>query len=476
MADTFFFYDLETSGFSPRTDRIMQFAGQRTDLDLKPIGKPFEFLIKLTPDVLPAPDAVLLTGITPQKTIKLGLTEAEFLKIFYKQIVQPNTIFVGFNNIRFDDEFMRFTNYRNFYDAYEWQWKDNCSRFDTLDLIRMTRALRPSGINWPFAPDGKPANRLEYLTSVNKINHDGAHDALVDVNATISMAQLIKTKQPELFNYLLKMRDKKNVAELIESNKPFVYTSGHYPSSELHTSVVVKLTKLPKENSAVVYNLREDPTPFLKMTIDELIEAWKYDTELKATRLPLKTLKYNRAPAIAPIGVIDEEAKKRLDIDMAKIYKHLEILKKDQQVFSEKMLKVIERLSQIRQNQASLVDDQLTVDERLYDGFLSNLDKPVMESVRTSPPNKLNSLGASLKDDRLKSLLPLYKARNYPSSLDKSELNAWQDFCNKRLASKDRLSLFFGKLDELAKTTKDAKSKHLIEDLRHYGESLEVNT
>src|SRR3954470_6206854 len=106
MAASFFFYDLETSGFNPRSARIMQFAGQRTDMDLNPIGEPANVLIKLTPDVLPSPDAILVTGITPQMSLSDGITEAEFLKFFYGEVARPETIFLGFNSIRFDDEFM----------------------------------------------------------------------------------------------------------------------------------------------------------------------------------------------------------------------------------------------------------------------------------------------------------------------------------------------------------------------------------
>src|SRR3954471_22094426 len=117
-AMTFYFYDLETSGISPRRDRVMQFAGQRTDTDLEPIGEPDNFLVKLSPDTLPQPEAILVTGITPQKTIAEGITEAEFLKIFSEKVSTPDTMIIGFNNIRFDDEFMRFMLWRNFYDAY----------------------------------------------------------------------------------------------------------------------------------------------------------------------------------------------------------------------------------------------------------------------------------------------------------------------------------------------------------------------
>src|ERR1035437_1897167 len=111
---TFYFYDLETSGFSPRTARVMQFAGQRTDMYLKPVGEPDNILVKMTSDVLPEPDAVLVHGITPQQTISEGVSEIDFVKYLTSQVFIPDTITVGYNSIRFDDEFMRFTFWRNF--------------------------------------------------------------------------------------------------------------------------------------------------------------------------------------------------------------------------------------------------------------------------------------------------------------------------------------------------------------------------
>ena len=187
----FYFYDLETSGLDPRYDRIMQFAGQRTDLDLNPIGDPDNFFIKISEDTLPSPDALMVTGITPQITLDEGLTEAEAAKKIYNEIFTPDTTIVGFNNVRFDDEFIRHLMWRNFYDPYEWSWKDGRSRWDLLDVVRMTRALRPDGINWPFDKDNKPTNRLELITSLNGLNHYKAHDALSDVMALIDVAKLI---------------------------------------------------------------------------------------------------------------------------------------------------------------------------------------------------------------------------------------------------------------------------------------------
>lgn len=477
MAASFFFYDLETSGFDSRAARVMQFAGQRTDLELKPVGEPVNVLIKLTPDVLPSPEAVLVTGITPQQTLADGLTEAEFLKLFYEQVVQPDTIFVGFNNIRFDDEFMRFLNYRNFYDAYEWQWRDGCSRWDLLDLVRLTRALRPDGIKWPFAADGKPTNRLELLTKLNNLNHESAHDALSDVQATIAVAKLIRDKQPELFDYLLTMRDKKKLAGLILKGQPFAYTSGRYSSEYLHTTAAVLLTKHPQQDAALVYDLRVDPTPFLDMSVEQLVQAWRFTKDPKAVRLPVKTLKFNRCPAVAPLGVIkDVAAQERLSLPLATITKHLEILKNHRAEFAKKVLQAVTQLDEERERaQATLVDDELTVDERLYEGFIGGGDKQAMRAVRGAEPAELSNLVDSFSDERLKNLLPLYKARNYPQSLDPAERAVWDEFCYKKLlfgGTKSRLASYLTNLEELMANKPTDQHKYLLEELRLYGESI----
>jgi exodeoxyribonuclease-1 len=477
MADSFFFYDLETSGFNPRAARIVQFGGQRTNLKLEPVGEPVNLLIKLTPDVLPDPDAVLVTGITPQQTLADGLTEAEFLKFFFDKVVKPGTIFTGFNSVRFDDEFMRFLLYRNFYDAYEWQWKDGNSRWDLLDAVRMTRALRPDGIEWPFAPDGKPSNRLEFLSSVNKLEHSNAHDALSDVQATIDVARLIRDKQPELFEYLLTCRDKKTVKSLIEKGAPFVYTSGKYSSEFLHTTAAVLLATRPRDE-ALVYDLRFDPAPFADMSVDRLTEAWRFTRDPGAVRLPIKTVKYNRCPAVAPLGVMkDTASQERISLDVATVEKHLANFKRCRAQLAEKMGQVVARRDAEREKpQVDLIDNQLTVDGRLYEGFVGDGDKTAMRAVRAAQPDKLADFVDELKDERLKNLLPLYKARNYPAALTAEERTAWDEFCSKKLLAggpdTSRLATFFARLQALGAEKRNDKQQYLLEELRLYGESI----
>ncbi len=472
MAASLLFYDLETSGLSPREQRIMQFAGQRTTLDLEPIGEPFNIILKLSDDVFPEPDAVMITGITPQQANKDGITEAEFLKIFHTQIATPETIFVGYNTIRFDDEFMRFINYRNFYDPYEWHWQDGRSRWDLLDVVRMTRALRPDGIKWPFAPDGKPTNRLELLTSLNGLDHENAHDALNDVLATIAVARLIRGKQPKLFDYLLDMRDKKRVEQLVVTGEPFLYTSGKYSGDYEKTTVGVYLCENPR-TGALIYNLREDPTVWLQKTPEQLAEAWKWKKDRTDPRLPVKTMQYNRCPAVAPLTVLDDGSKERLTLDMDAIKKNLAIIKADKD-FCNKVQRAADILN--KQQQTSFLANEQLVDAQLYDGFFNNQDKTLMSAVRSADGKELDTFAPDFKDKRLNALLPLYKARNFSSDLSDDERIEWEKYRTTKLMTggdNSRAAKFFKRLGDLAEEKRLTDTQRfLLEELQLYGQSI----
>lgn len=476
MADSsFFFYDLETSGSSARTGRVLQFAGQRASMDLEPIGEPIDQLIKLTPDVLPDPDAVLVNGITPQASIADGITEAEFLRRFEKEITAPNTIFVGFNSVRFDDEFMRFLHYRNFYDAYEWQWCEGCSRWDILDVVRMTRALRPDGIQWGYGTDGRPSNRLTTLTAVNGLDHENAHDALNDVQATLAVAKLIATKQPKLFRFLCDMRDKKQVARLVTTGEPFVYTSGSYSADYLHTTVVVQIADAPNGAGAIVYDLRVDPTPLTQVSATELSKKLGWQPRgAEGERLPIKVLRFNRCPAIAPLQVLDTASQERIAIDLKVVESNRRKLA-DMPQLAERVKEAFAKIERER-GQVSLVGNEHTVDAQLYDGFFDDADKSLLRAIRGAAPDELAGMAAHAHDPRIGALLPLYKARNYPQELTSDERQAWEAFCAHRLldgGDASRLAKYFNRIQELAsRTGLSAQDKYLLEELRLYGESI----
>lgn len=462
MDKTYFFYDLETSGLNARADRIMQFAGQRTDMDLNPIGDPVNLLVKLNDDTLPSPGAILVTGITPQKTLEDGMTEAEFCKYVTKEIFTPGTIATGYNSVRFDDEFMRYVFWRNFYDPYEWQWKDGRSRWDLLDVIRLTRALRPEGINWPFDREGKATNRLELITKLNGIAHEAAHDALSDVTALIDVAKLIKSKQPKLYDYLLKMRDKKEVQKLINLENPhsFVYASGRISSQHNKTSVFYPLAPAPNGNVLVFdlrYNLdeilQEDPNynPF---------QRFEKDNPSPFCRLAIvKELKYNHCPAVAPVGVLDQEdGWEKIHLDREVVEKNRETLINNP-TFAEHMRTLLE--------EKPAFPPASEPESALYDGFLDNADRTRCDAVRSAKPRDLADFHPEFSDPRLPDLLTHYKARNFPQTLSESEQSAWKKYRDGRIAAKSAAFL-----NELELFSKQDKDPFIIEELQLWYQSL----
>ena len=450
---TFFFYDLETSGLNSREDRIMQFAGQRTTFDtLAPIGEPINLLVKLSDDTLPSPDAIMVTKITPQSTLQDGLTEAEISKYLQEEVFIPNTVAMGYNSVRFDDEFMRHLFWRNFYDPYEWQWKDGRSKWDLLDVVRLTRALRPEGINWPFNADGKATNRLELLTKLNHISHTHAHDALSDVFALIEVTKLIKEKQPQLFHYLFDIRQKNQVKKLVnlEQKRPFVYASGRYAPEYNKTTVAFPLTS-SRNGNILVFDLRHN--------LDELLKNQELE---KHHYYPIvKELCYNKCPAVAPLGVLEkDDGWEKIGLDKQTVEKHLEILLSHPD-FAERLRLAYENRPEFPK--------PLDSESALYEGFLNDRDKTRVEAVRSADVNRLADFHPEFDDSRLADLLVHYKARNYPTTLTESEQQSWEKYRLERLnRSAEKFLLALKRLSQA-----ENSDRYICEELELWYQSLQ---
>ena len=447
MEQTIFFYDLETTGLNPRSDRIMQFAGQRTNMNLEPIGDPVNLLIKTSEDTLPSPYAIMVTKITPQSTQADGFTEAEFCKYVMDEIFTPGTIAMGYNSVRFDDEFMRNIFWRCFYDPYEWQWKDGRSKWDLLDVVRMTRALRPEGINWPVTEEGKATNRLELITKENGISHEHAHDALSDVDALIDVTRLIKEKQSKLFNYLFAMRDKKSVQQLVNLDKPapFVYSSGRY-SAEFEKTTVAYPIAPAKNGNVLVFDLRQN--------LDELL-AQEEPQYFPA----VKELKYNHCPAVAPLGVLEQgDGWGKIKLSKEQIDKNLKALLAHPDF--------VERMRSENENREEF-PPAVDAESALYDGFLDDADRTSCSAVRRAKLNDLADFHPDFHDPRLPELLLHYKARNFERALTESEHKKWEEYRMARIKSQQ--NSYIKAIQDLA--AKDSDS-FILEELQLWYQSL----
>lgn len=428
---SFFIYDYESFGVNPASDRPAQFAGIRTDKDFNIIGEPIMLYCKQTNDYLPSPEAVLVTGITPQECNEKGISEPEFAARILAEFSQPNTCVMGFNNIRYDDEMTRYTFYRNFIDPYEYSWKNGNSRWDLLDLVRACYALRPEGIEWAYDDDGMPSFRLEKLTEVNGIAHENAHDAMADVYATIAMAKLIKEKQPKLFQFFFENRGKKEIEKLINTAEmtPLAHVSGMLGNYRGNCALVAPIVWHPtNKNAVVVCDLSQNIDDLLTKSAVELREnLYTKKSELEERRVlpvPLKLVHINKCPILAPAKVLLTENAERLGIDRQYCLENLKKLQHSSEVRS--------KVEDIFRNEP-LFEPSDNVETELYNGFFSQNDKNNMAILRQLPPENLGENGLAFEDKRFPELLLHYRARHFFKTLNRIEQLQWERYRRRKL-------------------------------------------
>ncbi|MBT3424992.1 MAG: exodeoxyribonuclease I, partial [Gammaproteobacteria bacterium] len=322
MKDTFFWYDLETTGLDSILDRAIQFAGIRTDLNLELVDEPVNILSALSDDILVDPEAILTTGIDVEALPHDGLLEIDFLNQIMAEFMQPQTCVTGYNNLNFDDEFIRQALYRNLFEPYAREWQGGNSRWDVINLMRMAHALRPEGFSWPKKADGTTSFKLEHLAAANEINHDHAHDALSDVYATIGVTKKLRQVQPKLCEFFFKLRLKPFVLDQLYPLKKqmLIHIATFYPASRAHIGVLLPVAAHPvNRNSIICVDLLGEPEALLGLTSEQLKQrlfAVK-DEHDHSIRPALQTLQINRCPAIAPIATLPAAKADSLGIDLA---------------------------------------------------------------------------------------------------------------------------------------------------------------
>ena len=477
MPSSFLFYDLETFGADPRTSRIAQFAAMRTDTDLNEIEEPISIFVKPADDLLPSPVATLITGISPQRALHEGMNEAQAFAIIFDEMARPETCTLGYNSLRFDDEFVRHGLFRNFYDAYEREWRAGNCRWDLLDVLRLAHALRPEGLIWPKREDGATSFKLEHLAEANGVRIGDAHEALSDVRALIGLARKFRQAQPRLWDYALKLRDKRFAASLIDvaAMTPVLHVSQRFPASRLCSAPVVPLARHPRiDNRVIVFDLEQDPETLLRLSPEEIADRLytpAADLPEGETRIALKEIHLNKCPVLVAWDHLRASDFERLHIDPSQAQARAALLRDAGPALAEK----------VRQVFASERDrTPPDVDASLYDGFMGDGDKRIFAEVRATPPLALGAKTFGFRDPRLPELLFRYRARNWPETLSASERARWDDYrrlrlCEQRGLSEYSFDTFRAEIVSLRLAhAGDGSRQALLDRLEAWGQELEA--
>ncbi len=477
---SFFWHDYETFGRSPSRDRPAQFAGVRTTLDLEEIGEPVVTYCRPAPDNLPDPESCLLTGITPDVAEQRGVAEHQFAGLVHDALAAPGTIGVGYNSIRFDDEFTRFLLWRNLIDPYAREWQNDCARWDLLDVVRLAYALRPDGLVWPKHEDGRASFKLEHLSAANGVEHAHAHDALSDVRATVALARCVKQQQPRLWDFALRLRHKQAVVDELAGpqarGEPVIHVSGRYASERGCMALVWPLAPHPtNRNELIVWDVAQDPSELFTLSAAQIRDRLFVKPEALpegATRLPIKTIRLNRSPmVVGALKTLGEEGARRWGIDLDASRRHAALA-------ADKLSTMASIWSEVfvRPDEAAAPD----VDNDLYGGFVGDADRRQLARLRLLSPDDLAARQVMFQDGRLEELVFRYRARNFPHTLNARDEARWQSHRIAKLVDGHggarSLSAFHAALDMLGEGSPTPRDATLIDALRQYAHAITPGT
>jgi exodeoxyribonuclease-1 len=468
-SQTFLWHDYETFGRDSLRDRAVQFAAIRTDDHLEEIDDRTMIYCRQSADYLPDPGSCLVHGVLPQQANREGMPEWQFANAIHRQMSWPGTCSLGYNTIRFDDEFTRQLLFRNLFDPYAREWQHGNSRWDLIDVVRLARALRPQGIEWPTLDDGTPSNKLEHLTDANGISHADAHDALADVAATIAIAKLLKKAQPRLFEFAFHNRRKVKVQEWLRNpDRPaLLHISGMYRNSLGNLSIVLPLCPHPtNSNGTLVYDLRVDPTPLISsdwQTIAERMFTPRDQLPQGIERIAVKTIHSNRAPVIAPLPTLTESASQQwqLDVNQALRFREMLLAARD---LTEKLTQAI-----VSREYPGIGDAELS----LYGGaFATESDRAQMRHVQHQLQNGDRQPTAAFDDPRWHTLLERMIFRNQTDSLDAQQRDRWRDLCRARVIEGTEGYRNIQQYNDIIDQMADTADPAMLHTLREYGRDI----
>ena len=180
----------------------------------------------------------------------------------------------------------------------------------------------------------------------------------------------------------------------------------------------------------------------------------------------MKELAFNKCPAVAPLGVLDQESGwEKLELSRDLIEKNLSALKS-----SADFLKKLKKAFSSGEYDKPPVD----VESSLYDSFIPDADKVRLAAVRTGNATSLADFHPNFADERLPELLLHYKAKNFPTSLSDSEMEKWQEYRHARLNR--QAPVFLSELKqfkEVAEKSNNSDQLFLLEELSLWYQSLQ---
>jgi exodeoxyribonuclease-1 len=414
MTDTYLFYDIETTGLNKAFDQVLQFAAVRTDRQLNEIDR-FTVKIQLRPDVIPSPGAAITNRISLDDQAN-GLCEYEATRQIHQLMNQPNTISLGYNSLGFDDEFLRFAFHRNLLPPYTHQFKNGCRRMDLLPITVMFWLYKREAIKWPQVK-AKPSLKLEHISETNQLTKGPAHDATVDVQATLELARRFFRNQ-KMWDYLMGYFEKETDAHRI-ADIPASFKSA-----------------LGDHRWGLMVGSEYGPQLMYQAPVLSIGDSIPYSNQTLWLRLDSPTLTETKADTIDASTWIVRKRYGEPGILLPPTRRYLKLLSTERQATATENLKwlqsnpaIFQKIVDYHRNFTYPFIPKLDPDAALYQiGFFSRGDEILFKEFQAAPPEEKETIARRLTSPDARILANRVLGRNFSQQLSEesaTEFNAY---------------------------------------------------
>ena len=460
------FYDFETCSSNVSYGQIIEAAAVLVNDNFQELDR-FESRCKLSPGIIPEAMALLVNKTSSKMLKERNLSHYQMIRQMMDKFNQwKNSIFIGYNSVEFDEEFLRRTLFKNLEYPYLTVTNGN-ERGDLLGLARAAHLYYPDCIKTPISDKNNPLFKLERLAPMNNIKHDKAHSAMGDVLASIGIAKLLYKKAPNVWEASLMTTNKDKCLQTIKEET--LFCTNFFYGGKAIPFVLTYLCQHPW-NYAFCFDLKADPSYYFNLSIQELKKEI-FDVKPKVMR----TIKHKKHPIImnASYGINFDNYKQ---LGLSKLKERAELIRENKD-FANKVSSILE--DDIREKQE--LDSQLDVyaEESIYKKFATKEDSAIMPEFHNVDWKDKFSVLQKFKDERFQYFGKKILYEESPESLPKNEYNLIHKEIASRVLSTNKekwntIPRTYSEIDTLRNKFKEDKAKlEALEEINSFVEDME---